>query len=192
MGRQNQPRGAQLHAMYLSDWKGWSQDPPLPAPHLRVGSRGKGILLEIPAYQRISKGKQFFFISASMTAVFGLVFICCSLRLCYCCCTFHHIIALQCYRTYQNSGQNRDTLCLWWRQRPLVQMSPYLRVSHHSYKDTSLSLVDSCVHSNLLHAGWLLSGLCSAFSRLYLNFSLSSQLRVLITLILFYTIISLW
>ena len=27
--------------MYLSDWKGWSQDPPL--PHLRIGSGGKHI-----------------------------------------------------------------------------------------------------------------------------------------------------
>ena len=35
VGRQGQPRGAQVHAMYLSDWKGWSQDPALPRPHLR-------------------------------------------------------------------------------------------------------------------------------------------------------------
>ena len=27
MGRQGQPRGAQVHPMYLSDRKGWSQDP---------------------------------------------------------------------------------------------------------------------------------------------------------------------
>jgi len=26
--------------MHLSDWKGWSQDPSLPRPHLRVGSGG--------------------------------------------------------------------------------------------------------------------------------------------------------
>ena len=38
VGRQGQPRGAQVHVMYLSDWKGWSQDAPLPRPHLRVGS----------------------------------------------------------------------------------------------------------------------------------------------------------
>jgi len=49
-GRQGQPRGAQLHAMYLSDWKGWSQDAPLPRPHLRVGSGGEGVLLETYAY----------------------------------------------------------------------------------------------------------------------------------------------
>ena len=41
-----QPRGAQVHTMYLSDWKGWSQDAPLPRPHLRVGSAGKGDLSE--------------------------------------------------------------------------------------------------------------------------------------------------
>jgi len=29
-GRQGQPRGAQVHAVYPSDEKGWSQDPPLP------------------------------------------------------------------------------------------------------------------------------------------------------------------
>ena len=50
VGRQGQPKGAQLHAMYLSDWKGRSQDPPLPRLHLRVGSGGEGILLEIPAF----------------------------------------------------------------------------------------------------------------------------------------------
>ena len=36
VGRQDQPRGAQVHAMHLSDQKGWSQDPPLPGPHLRL------------------------------------------------------------------------------------------------------------------------------------------------------------
>ena len=58
VGRQGQPRGAQAHTRHLSDWKGWRQDPPFPRPHLRVGSRGKSILLEIPMYLRPSKGKQ--------------------------------------------------------------------------------------------------------------------------------------
>ena len=62
VGRQGQPSGAQVHAMNLSDRKGWSQNSPLPRPHLRVGSGGKGILLEIPAYWRPSKRKQFFFL----------------------------------------------------------------------------------------------------------------------------------
>ena len=77
VGRQGQPRGAQVHAMHLSDQKGWSQDPPLPRPHLRVSSGGKDILLEIPTCLRSSRGKQFFspFISASVSATLGLVFI---------------------------------------------------------------------------------------------------------------------
>ena len=61
VGRQGQPRGAQVYAMQLSDWQGWSQDPPLPSLHLRLGSGGEGVLLEIPAYLRPSKGKQIFF-----------------------------------------------------------------------------------------------------------------------------------
>lgn len=44
MGRQGQPRGAQVHAMYLSDWKEWSQDPSLPRPHLGIGSGSKMFL----------------------------------------------------------------------------------------------------------------------------------------------------
>jgi len=82
--RQGQPRGAQLYAIHLSDQKGWSQDPPLPRPHLRVGSGSKGILLEIAAYLRLSKGKQLFsFVSVSSAALFGFVFVCCSQRLCH-------------------------------------------------------------------------------------------------------------
>ena len=57
VGRQGQPRGVQLRAMCLSDWKGWSQDQPLPRPHLRVGSGSKGVLLEISVYLRSSEGK---------------------------------------------------------------------------------------------------------------------------------------
>jgi len=33
-------------------------DAPLPRPHLRVGSGGEGILLEIPVYLRPSESKQ--------------------------------------------------------------------------------------------------------------------------------------
>ena len=85
LGMQGQPRGAQLHAMHLSYQKGWRQDPTLPRPHIRAGSGGKDILLEIPDYWRSSKGKQifFFFSSASVStaAAFGLVLTCCSLGL---------------------------------------------------------------------------------------------------------------
>jgi len=38
VGRQGQPRGVHVYAVHLSNWKGWSQDPRLPRPHLRVGS----------------------------------------------------------------------------------------------------------------------------------------------------------
>ena len=73
-----------MHAMHLSDQKGWSQDPPLPRPHLRVGSGGKGILLEIPVYLRPSKGKQILsFVSVSMAASFEHNLACSSLGLCY-------------------------------------------------------------------------------------------------------------
>jgi len=50
VGRQGQPRGAQVNAMYLSDWKGRSQDPSLLRPHLRVGSGSKGIFLDVLVY----------------------------------------------------------------------------------------------------------------------------------------------
>jgi len=49
VGRQGQPKGAQVYAIHLNDQKGWSQDPPLPRPHLRAGSGGEVILLEVPS-----------------------------------------------------------------------------------------------------------------------------------------------
>ena len=83
VGKQGQPRGAQLHAMHLSGWKGWSQDPLLPRPHLRVGSAGKGILLEIPACVQPSEGKQLLsFISVPRAVAFEQVLACCSLGSC--------------------------------------------------------------------------------------------------------------
>jgi len=81
VGGQGQPRGAQVYAMLLSDWKGWIQEPSLPWPHWRLESDGEGIFLEIPAYLRPFRSKQLFVISASVVAVFGLLFICCSQRL---------------------------------------------------------------------------------------------------------------
>jgi len=58
VGRQGQPRGAQVYAMQLNDWKGWSQDPPLLRPHLRAGSGNEGYLwLGIPVNLRPSEGK---------------------------------------------------------------------------------------------------------------------------------------
>ena len=46
-GWQDQPRGAQVHAMCLIG-RGWSQDPVLSRPHLRAGSGGKGDLTGNP------------------------------------------------------------------------------------------------------------------------------------------------
>jgi len=85
-GRANpgQPRGAQVYAMYLSDWKRWSQDPPLPRPHLRVGGGGEGILLEITVYLKPSEGKQLIsFISVLSAIAFAQTLTCCSLGPCY-------------------------------------------------------------------------------------------------------------
>jgi len=59
VGRQGQPRGAQLYAICSSDQKGWNQDPPLPIPHLRVGSGSKVTLLEVLVFVRPCEGKKF-------------------------------------------------------------------------------------------------------------------------------------
>lgn len=61
MGKQGQSRGAQLYAVHMSDQKGWSQNPPLTTPHLRIGRGDEGILLELSVYLRRSEGEQFFF-----------------------------------------------------------------------------------------------------------------------------------
>ena len=74
-----------MHAvcMQLSDWKGWSEDPPLPRPHLRVGSGDKGVLQEIYVYVRLSEGKQFlFFVSVPMVVAFEQILSCYSLGPC--------------------------------------------------------------------------------------------------------------
>ena len=57
VGRQGQPRRAQVHAMALRGQKGWSQNPFLPRLQLRVCSSGKSSLLEIPVCWRSSKGQ---------------------------------------------------------------------------------------------------------------------------------------
>jgi len=64
VGRQGQPRGAQLCVMCMSDQKGRSQDLPLSRPRLSVRSGGKGISLERP-----SKGKQLLSLISVPTAV---------------------------------------------------------------------------------------------------------------------------
>ena len=78
--RQGQPRGAQVYAMQLSAQKGWSQDPPLPRPHLKVGSGGKGLSLDVPVCLGSSEGKQLLsFISVCAAVVFEQTLICCSI-----------------------------------------------------------------------------------------------------------------
>jgi len=85
-----------------SDWKGWSLDPPLPRPHLRAGSRGEGVLLEIPAYLWPANGKQIFFLCFCVCGC--CVWACPHLlqpRIVpphYYCCTFQHIITLLYYK----------------------------------------------------------------------------------------------
>ena len=84
VGRQGQPRGAQVHAMQLRDRKGWSQDLPLPRPHVRAGSGGEGISLEIPVYLRPSKDKWILsFIFVPLVIVPKQILVLCSLRPCY-------------------------------------------------------------------------------------------------------------
>lgn len=91
VARQGQHWGAQVHAVHVIDWKGWS----LSRSHTRVGSGGKAISLEIPAYLRPSKCNQPFFLCF---CVHG----CCiwaytyllqhkTLSLCYYCFAFHCI-----------------------------------------------------------------------------------------------------
>jgi len=58
-----------VQATQLSDWKRWSQDPPLPRPHLRVGSGDKGIFLETLVYLRPSEGKWIASFVSVLTAV---------------------------------------------------------------------------------------------------------------------------
>jgi len=75
LGRQGQPREAQVYAVHLIDQKGWSQDPPLPRPHVRFGSGGKGIFLEIPVYLRSSKGKWILFFVSVYTPLYLSIFL---------------------------------------------------------------------------------------------------------------------
>jgi len=57
IGRQGQPREAQVQAMHLIERKGWRKDPPLPRSHLRVGSEGRDVSLELSVQLSLSEGK---------------------------------------------------------------------------------------------------------------------------------------
>ena len=68
-----------MRALQLSEQKGWILTPPLPRPHLRVGSGGKGVLLVIPVYLRSSEGKQILsFVSVPIAVAFEHILACCS------------------------------------------------------------------------------------------------------------------
>jgi len=93
-GRAN-PRELRCN-QFTERWKGWSQDPPLPSPHLRVGSGGEGISLEILAYLRPSEGKQLLsFVSVLMVIAFENILTYCTLGPCYCVITAVLSIVLQ-------------------------------------------------------------------------------------------------
>ena len=79
--------------MHLSDWKLWSQDPPLPRLHLSAGSGGRGISLEIPVYLRHPENK--YLLSLVSVHVTVAVFMCCSLGSCCSAVTVVLSIALQ-------------------------------------------------------------------------------------------------
>jgi len=59
------------------------QCPPFPSPHLRVGSGGEEISLEIPACLWPSEGKLLSFTSVPAAVTFEQVLTCCSLGPCY-------------------------------------------------------------------------------------------------------------
>ena len=100
MGRQGQPRGAQVHVTNLSDQKGWSQDPLLCRPHLRVGSGGRGILLQVPVYLRSFEGKQnLSFVYVLVAVAFEQVVTCCSPGPCCFAVIAALSIVLQCLKT---------------------------------------------------------------------------------------------
>ena len=92
--------GAQVHAMYLSEQKGRSQNPHLPRPHLRVGSGGKGISLENPCvtWGLLKVSRFFLFVSVLLPAAFGWVLTWYGLGFCYSVVVAALSIMLQCYR----------------------------------------------------------------------------------------------
>jgi len=71
VGRQGQPRGAQVHAMYWVIGQVEPGSAPF-SPHLRVGSGGEGLSGDPCVTLRPSKGKQIVsFGSVFMAAAFG-------------------------------------------------------------------------------------------------------------------------
>ena len=88
--------------MHLSDQKWWGQVQPSPSPHLSAISGDESILLEIPAYLRLSEGKQLLsFVSVPIVVASEQILTYCSLGpffLCFCiqhCCTWVYLHLLQ-------------------------------------------------------------------------------------------------
>ena len=139
MERQGQPKGAQVHVMPLDDQRGGARH------HFSIGSGGKGILLEIPAYLRPSEGEQLFFLCFRIH--------CCTwayahllqpgtllgLPCCYCC-VFHHIIALHHPVGSQTSQKKKSTsvpffiflTCFMWCFS-FCGLLPYMHVHIHYF-----------------------------------------------------------
>ena len=83
MRRQGQARGAQVHAVSLSDRRVEPQSTPSQTS-FKGWQWSWASLLEIPEYLKLSEGKQlFFYISVPMAVVFEQVLTCYSLGPCY-------------------------------------------------------------------------------------------------------------
>jgi len=129
-----------VHVMPLDDQRGGARH------HFSIGSGGKGILLEIPAYLRPSEGEQLFFLCFRIH--------CCTwayahllqpgtllgLPCCYCC-VFHHIIAL-----HHPVGSQTS-------QKKKIYISTILHLSHLFYVMLQFLWVialHACTHTLLL------------------------------------------
>ena len=72
-----------MHVSHLSDWKGWSQDPPLPRLLLSVDSVCTCIFLGFLVHLLLFEVKQLLFlISVPMAVAFEQILACCSLVPC--------------------------------------------------------------------------------------------------------------
>jgi len=144
------------------EWaEGWSQDPPLLRPHLRVGCGGEGILLNILAYLKPSEGKQLFaFISVPVAVVFEPILTCCSLGPCCSAVIVALSIMLQCFRSAANMELGGKALqiphpCSATGPCPTKGMLPhthpltFANVNTINVQFTSLQLPMRCLGSGL-------------------------------------------
>jgi len=73
VGRQGQPRGAQVHAVHLSDRKGWSQDPPLSRLHCWQWRQGHLAGRSLPIWGLPGVSKFFYLFLRSQLLHFGSI-----------------------------------------------------------------------------------------------------------------------